>query len=187
MTSLYDYMLANGFDGGVDVYDNTVDTGCCMSIEEDEEDAWGVCMNFILKNVDLVQHQRPAGYVSDCLIGDFWSFGEQNYEKFEEFCKDCNNDRYQMDDEDRDENLCVVVDTIIGLINGNYGNNGYKRFLSLFDLIPEDHVVYDCRIMDIDDYLAALEREDAEFQRSQEDLREEEELREERKFRRDLD
>lgn len=163
MISLYDYMKMEDIDA--DCYDKVVDVGTCMGIVEGSMNICDFVNNYILHNTELVKIGDACD--AHCLVGDFWKFAEEHYDKFVRFTSECNNDRYQMDSEDREENLVTAVDSIICLEQGNYGQKGYTRFAEIFNILPEDHVVYDWTIMDIDDYLARKEREANDFEGDQ--------------------
>ena len=135
MVSMYDYMIQNGLEGGADCYDNTLDYGTAMSPWNVKEDGslggYGEVNNFILQNTEFIQ---VSSWSDHDLVGDFWKFAEDHYDQFREFCEECNNDAYQMNDEERDENLSVAVYTVINIVKGCYGDSDYVVFKRIFGI-----------------------------------------------------
>lgn len=155
--SLYDFMKEQGSD--FDVYDRVVDIGTAAGITDDPTDACGVVCDHILKNTELVKH------IETDVVGDFWKFVEDNYDTLARILTpELVNEPYCMDNEDREENITNAVCCIIEIIRGNAGNRMYDAYMGAFDLLPEDHVVYDFRVMDIDEYLAVKERDGQEVE-----------------------
>ena len=165
MTSLYDYMKERDLEA--DVYDRTLGIGTCMSVWNDPTDAAGCVSDHILKHTEFLGTDSSA---PNDLDGDFWGFADRNYDQLRRLLtSDTVNDEYVMTGEDRDADLERAVVVIIELIKGNASSRTYARYMGIFDLIPEDCVVYRFKVMDIDSYLAAKEREEDEFIRGQEE------------------
>lgn len=166
MTTLYDYMKDNGIESA-DVYDATLGDGTCMSVWDDPEDAPGCVSDHILKHTEFIGIDPSAPHDLD---GNFWKFADEHYDQLRELLTtDTVNDEYVMTGEDREEDLERAVVVIFEIIKGNASNRVYRRYMEIFDLIPEDCVVYDFKVMDIDSYLAAEERKEYEFLRGQEE------------------
>jgi hypothetical protein len=135
MVSMYDYMIQNDLGDGADCYDDTLDYGTAMSPwnpkEDGSLDGYGEVNNYILRNTEFV---RVSQWNEHDLVGDFWRFADEHYEQFREFCRECNNEHFQMDDEVRNENLSVAVYTAINIVKGCYGDSHYVAFKKIFGI-----------------------------------------------------
>lgn len=155
MTSLFDYMIENGIEDA-DCYDKEVDVGTCMTAQEGATDVMGFVCNYILKNTDYVWAVDESS--PHDLTGDFWKFADEHYDQFVRFTNERNREGWRMVDDDRATNLMIAVDVIILLHRGEYSIEDYTRFIEIFDILPEDHVIHKGKVMDIDEMLADNER-----------------------------
>ena len=133
MVSMFDYMVAHGIEDA-DCYDEVSDAGTAMSASDGNSPDDVVC-RYILQNTQFL---HVADWDNNALVGDVWSFAKDHYLQFVEFTRRHNNERFQMDDESVDQNLCVAVDTIICLHRGNYSLEQYRDFIRIFVIGPEE-------------------------------------------------
>lgn len=136
MVSLYDYMKQNGIEDGADIYDKELcGEGTCMSYTDRHGEIVDLVCDYILKSVEF------TGTGGECapndLEGDFSGFVRVNFERMVVFTDDCNLVRWQMHNEDMDENIIHGVLSLINLEKGAYGAPDYKRFAEIFGIVPE--------------------------------------------------
>lgn len=157
MPSLYDFMMENGHEGGCDCYDENYDfPQICMIPIPEEEDTYDVVNNWILRNTELVSFGKITPEYDT--VGDFAKLVKDHLEQFKRFSELFNKEGYIIKGEDEDS-IYAGCCTIHSLMAGYYGDEQYDRFCCIFDLVPEDHVIHNHRIMDIDEMLATEERE----------------------------
>jgi len=157
MTTLYDFMMENGHEGGCDCYDDTYDVpGICMIPIPEEQDTCDTVNNWILRNTELVSFGRDVPEYDT--VGDFAKLVKDHLEQFKRFSELFNEKGYIVKGDDEDS-IYAGVCTIHTLMAGGYGYEQYDRFCCIFDLVPEDHVIHKHRIMDIDEMLACEERD----------------------------
>ena len=132
MTSLYDFMVANGHQGGCDCYDSTYEMpGVCMiPIQpEDLKDACDRVCDWILRNVEFVWCSKNEPELNT--QGDFSGFVKSHIDQFRKFTETHNKERYWVRSDD-EESIYAGCVTIANLMVGRYAEEDYMDFERIF-------------------------------------------------------
>ena len=144
VTSLYDFMVKNGHDGGCDCYDPEYDYPqlCIIPITE-EKDTYDVMNNWILRNTEFKSAGKEPGIYTE---GDFAKLVRDHFEQFKRFTAEHNKEDYRVTDDSEDSiyNGCV---TIHCLEAGRYADDDYDDFCTTFGLVPEGYAIVEHRIV----------------------------------------
>jgi len=127
MTSLYDYLKANGESS--DVYDTEFDLGVCWDIPDPQDrDDWAKVSRFMLRNIEYVSGSAPYSVVADKS-----GFVRKHIRELKEITRMYYNDEYQVKGLD-DDSIYNGVELLDDLQVGNFPDVGYAEVVKIFGL-----------------------------------------------------
>jgi len=127
MTSLYDFLKANGESG--DVWDTEFDHVVCWDIPDPQDnDDWAKVSRFMLRNIEYVRGSAPYD-----IVADKCGFVRKHITELKKITQMYYNEEYQIKGLD-DDSLYLGVELLDDLQVGNFPDVGYAEVVKIFGL-----------------------------------------------------
>lgn len=128
--TIYEFMQFSN-KWGFDISDEVFDWGNYFDVNHYslEKDSYDVLMIYFANNIEMVKYRED--WYSCCKVSEFIQAHRQAFDKF---MVECNNERYQPNDEvsmDDEEFYDLYLMTFENLINGNYADEDYELLYNL--------------------------------------------------------